>query len=72
MRTRGIRAILMATLVVAAVLTSETKANAAEPVKTTISHQAWDGSQSGDWVNDPSCDMRLNADVWEPAASGKY
>ncbi len=70
MRTRWIRAILTATLVVAAALTLETKANAAEPVKTTISHQAWDGAQSG--VNNPSCSRPLNADVWEPAASGKY
>ncbi len=72
MRTRGIQAILTATLIVATALTSGTKANAAEPVKTTISHQAWNGSQSGDWVNNPSCSRPLNADVWEPAASGKY
>ncbi|MGH3697740.1 MAG: hypothetical protein ACRDRX_27805 [Pseudonocardiaceae bacterium] len=72
MRARGIQAILTATLVVAAALTSETKAGAAEPAQTTVSHQAWNGSQSGDWVNNPSCSRSLNADVWEPAAPGKY
>lgn len=73
MRTRGIRFILTATLVVAAALTSETKASAAEPVKTTISHQALnDGVPSADLVNNPPCSRSLNADVWEPAAAGKY
>ncbi|MGH8574066.1 MAG: hypothetical protein ACREX8_16050, partial [Gammaproteobacteria bacterium] len=72
MRTRGIRVILTATLVVAAALTSETKASAAEPVKTTISHQAWNGVESRDWMTNPSCSRSLNADVWEPAAPGKY
>ncbi|HKR50029.1 MAG TPA: dienelactone hydrolase family protein [Pseudonocardiaceae bacterium] len=74
MRTLGIRVILTATLVVAATLTSETKASAAEPVKTTISHQAWNGVQSNDggWVDNPSCSRSLNAAVWEPAASGRY
>jgi dienelactone hydrolase len=71
-RTRGIRVILTATLVVAAALTSETTANAAEPVNTRIIHQAWDGFQFGDWVNNPSCSRSLNANVWEPAAFGKY
>lgn len=74
MRTRGIRVVLTATLVVAAALTSGTKANAAEPVQTTIRHLAWDGAQpdGSDWVNNPSCSRPLNADVWEPNASGKY
>lgn len=72
MRTRGSRVVLTATLVVAAALTTGAKSNAAEPVQTTISHQAWNGFQFGDWVNNPSCSRPLNAEVWEPAASGKY
>lgn len=72
MRTRGIRFIVAATLVVAATMTSETNANAAEPVKTTINHMAWDGIQSGDWMNNPLCSSSRNAAVWEPPASGKY
>jgi dienelactone hydrolase len=72
MRTRGIRIILTAALVVTAALTLEPQASAAEPINTTVTHQAWDGVQFGDWVNNPSCSRALNADVWEPAASGKY
>ena len=69
----GIRVILTATLIVAAALTSATEASAAEPVKTTISHRAWNGNQSTpDWMNNPTCSRSVNADVWEPAASGKY
>ncbi len=68
-----IRVILTATLIVSAALTSAPEASAAEPVKTTISHRAWNGNQSTpDWVNNPTCSRSLNADVWEPAVSGKY
>lgn len=68
-----IRVILTATLIVASALTSAPEASAAEPVKTTISHRAWNGNQSTpDWVNNPTCSRSLNADVWEPAVSGKY
>jgi hypothetical protein len=73
MPIRGIRVILTATLILAAALTSATEASAAEPVKTTISHRAWNGNQSTpDWMNNPTCSRSLNADVWEPPVSGKY